>query len=85
MGPRVLAARLPGSAVRELLWSRRDPVPLGKLLSRSGPGLGPGPVLHQRSPGRRIAAIAAAPYSSSAVDMRSYLWAMYKETKKVSE
>eukprot|EP00061_Rhincodon_typus_P017842 g46727.t1 len=82
MGPRALAARLPGNAVKELLRYRGEAAPLGRLLSVPGSG----PALQRRSPGSRIVTTAAAPYSSSsAVDMRSYLWAMYKETKKVSE
>ncbi|XP_048404833.1 5'-nucleotidase domain-containing protein 3 [Stegostoma tigrinum] len=81
MGPRALAARLPGNAVKELLRHRGQAAPLGRLLLVPGSG----PALQRRSPGSRVDTAAAAPYSSSAVDMRSYLWAMYKETKKVSE
>ncbi|GCB79703.1 5'-nucleotidase domain-containing protein 3 [Scyliorhinus torazame] len=91
MTPRALAARLRDSAFRELLRCRGEPPPPGRLLSRSRSLCGAS--WQQQSPGRRTVAAAerrewaqpAAPYTSSPGNMKSYLWEMYNETKKVSE
>ncbi|XP_038635945.1 5'-nucleotidase domain-containing protein 3 isoform X2 [Scyliorhinus canicula] len=83
MTPRALVARLRGSAFRELLRGRGEPPPPGRLLSRSRSLCGAS--WQQRSPGRREWVQPAAPYTSSPGNMKSFLWEMYNETKKVSE
>uniref|UniRef100_UPI00398E572E 5'-nucleotidase domain-containing protein 3 n=1 Tax=Pristiophorus japonicus TaxID=55135 RepID=UPI00398E572E len=83
MSQRALAARWPGGLGRDLLWGR-------------GERLANGPLARWHSVcgarwRRRIAATAgqrqaAAPYTgSSAGGMKSYLWALYNQTKRVSQ
>ncbi|XP_067906403.1 5'-nucleotidase domain-containing protein 3 [Heterodontus francisci] len=82
MSPRALLTRLPGSAVKELLRGRGDRAPLGRL-SRSGASWQRRLLVARAGQWER--AQPAAPYTSSARDMRSYLWASYNETKKIGE